>query len=74
MTAISGTTSNAISYEGNYEMGTRGRVIWTVTFRKGSDFCGMRNGQLEHMQDMSPLDLDIAVKAAVDQRWTGSGG
>lgn len=74
MTAVSGKTSNAVLYEGNYELGTRGRVIWTATFRKSGDFCGMRNGQLEQMQDASPTDLDVAVKAAIDQRWTGGGG
>lgn len=74
MTTVSGMTSNAVSYEGHYEQGTRGRVIWSATFRKGGDFCGMRNGQLEQMQDASPEDLDAAVKAAIDQRWVGGGG
>ncbi|MEP7186267.1 MAG: TonB-dependent receptor [Rhodanobacter sp.] len=72
MSTVTGTTSNAFSYEGDYAVGARGRVTWTATYRnKEGEFFGMRNGQLEQMQDVSASDVDEAVKAAIELRWAG---
>ena len=71
MSSVTGTTPNAFSYEGDYAIGARGRVTWTATYRKDGAFFGMRNGQLEQMQDVSASDVDTAVKAAIELRWVG---
>lgn len=71
MSSVTGTTSNAFSYEGDYAVGARGRVTWTATYRKEGAFFGMRNGQLEQMQDVSASDVDTAVKTAIELRWAG---
>lgn len=72
MSSVSGTTSNAFSYEGEYAAGARGRVTWSATYRdKDGAFFGMRNGQLEQMEDISASDMDAAVRAAIELRWAG---
>ncbi|MDQ6647241.1 MAG: TonB-dependent receptor [Pseudomonadota bacterium] len=71
MSSVTGTTTNAFSYEGDYAVGARGRVTWSATYRKEGAFFGMRNGQLEQMQDASSEDVDLAVKEAIELRWAG---
>lgn len=70
MSHVSGKTRNGFTYEGDYERGSRGRVPWRATYRKDDSFFGMRNGQLEQMQDVLDDALDAAVKRAIEDKWT----
>lgn len=70
MSTVTGKTNNAFTYEGDYELNIRGRVDWTATYRKDGAFHGMRNGRLENMADVTPTDCDVAVRNAIERKWT----
>jgi hypothetical protein len=70
MSHVSGNTRNAFSYEGDYERGSHGRIRWNATYRKDGSFYGMRNGQLEQMQDVLDDAADAVVKRAIEDKWT----
>ena len=70
MSNVTGKTRNAFTYEGDYEVGSRGRLDWTATYRKDGAFYGMRNGRLENMAEVLPADCDAAVRQAIESKWT----
>src|SRR3546814_15859655 len=65
MTTVSGTTKNGFTYEGDYELASAGRVIWTATFRRDGDYAGMRHGRMFDMQGVAPEALDDLVKVDI---------
>jgi hypothetical protein len=70
MPTVSGKTKNGFTYEGDYELASAGRVIWTATFRRDGDYAGMRHGRLFDMQDVAPAALDDLVKIDIQSTWT----
>ena len=74
MTSISGKTKNGFTYEGDYEQGSTGRVLWNATYRRGGDFYGIRHGRLNELLGVSMADIDIAVKNDIESTWIESSG
>ena len=72
MADVSGTTSNSFAYEGEYQLPTAGRVLWSVTFRKDGDFAGIRHGVVRGLQDADAAGLDEAVRRDIESTWTMS--
>lgn len=70
MSRVYGRTKNGFAYEGDYELASAGRVLWTATFRRDGDYAGMRHGRMFDMQDVAPSALDELVKADIQSTWT----
>jgi CRISPR/Cas system endoribonuclease Cas6 (RAMP superfamily) len=70
MTTVSGKTKNGFTYEGDYELASAGRVIWTATFRRDGDYAGVRHGRMFGMQEVAPEALDDLVKSDIQSTWT----
>ena len=72
MTHVAGKTMNGFTYDGDYELASKGRVQWTATFRHNGDYAGMRHGRLFDMQDLPEAGIDAAVKVDIESTWTGA--
>ena len=73
MTSVSGKTSNGFTYEGEYEHGRLGHVIWTATYRRNGDYFGMRHGRTSALVDTPAVEVDAAVKNDIESTWVQPG-
>ena len=72
MTSLSGKTRNGFTYEGEYEMASGGRILWSATFRRNGDYAGVRHGRLHDMQDVVAASVNDLVKASIESTWTNA--
>lgn len=70
MTTISGRTCDGFAYEGDYEVASGGRILWSATFRHDGGYAGVRHGRLYGMQDVVADKLGELVRASVESTWT----
>lgn len=69
MTTLSGKTRNGFTYEGEYEMASGGRILWSATFRLDGAYAGVRHGRLLDVQDAPAASMTELVHANIESTW-----